>query len=246
MRPARRLLFHAQRGADPAISARTEPSASGHYPWHLRQFLSLLTSYQHLFDPGTDPSAPPLLLLHGTGGNERDLLPLVRQLSPGSAYLSPRGDVLENGAPRFFRRFAEGVFDLADVEQRTHALADFVEKTALKHRLDLSRLIAIGFSNGANIAASLLLLRPATLAGAILLRPMIVLQPPTIPPLNGKRVLISAGDFDPIVPNDHAERLGEMFRHAGADVIVTHHAASHGLVPPDFEVAREFFAESPR
>ena len=113
-------------------------------------------AYIHRFEPGTDASARPLLLLHGTGGDEHDLIPLARQLSPGSTILSPRGDVLENGHPRFFRRFAEGVFDLPDVERRTRALADFIHAAAQQYGFDLSRLMALGFSNGANIAALLL------------------------------------------------------------------------------------------
>ena len=204
--------------------------------------MTALSTYHHLFQPGTDPAAPPLLLLHGTGGDERDLLPLARHLSPGSAVLSPRGDVLEGGAPRFFRRFAEGVFDLADVERRAHALADFLAAAATHHGFDATRLTAVGFSNGANIAAALLFLRPESLAAAVLLRPMVVLQPEKIPVLAGKRVLISSGDFDPIVPGDHPERLAAQFRAGGATVTVARHPASHGLVPADFAVAREFLA----
>jgi phospholipase/carboxylesterase len=197
-------------------------------------------SYIHKFEPGSDPAAPPLLLLHGTGGNENDLLPLGRQLSPGAALLSPRGDVLEHGMPRFFRRFAEGVFDLADVEKRTHALADFIAAAAGQYRFDPSQLVALGFSNGANIAASLLLLRPASLAAAILLRPMVVLEPAGVPDLSGKRVLISSGTQDPIVPADHPTRLAEIFRRAGAGVTLRTLSAGHGLVPADFAAAGEF------
>lgn len=201
-------------------------------------------SYQHVFEPARDPSAAPLLLLHGTGGDEHDLLPVGRQLAPGAALLSPRGDVLERGAPRFFKRFAEGVFDLADVERRTHALADFIAAAAREYGFDASRLTAIGFSNGANIAASLLLLRPESLAAAVLLRPMVVLEPaaPTgaARPLSGKRVLISAGSVDPIVPADHPPRLAEIFRRAGAEVTLRTHPASHGVVSGDFASAQEF------
>jgi phospholipase/carboxylesterase len=197
-------------------------------------------SYHHLFEPGTDPAAPPLLLLHGTGGDERDLVPLARQVSPGSALLSPRGDVLERGAPRFFRRLAEGVFDLPDVERRTHALADFIAAAAARYGFDASRLTALGFSNGANIAGSLLLLRPESLAAAALLRPMVVLEPAVSPDLAGKRVLISSGEFDPIVPNDHPPRLAELLRRGGASVDLHTHAASHGLVPADLAAAQKF------
>ena len=197
-------------------------------------------SYHHVFEPGRDPAAAPLLLLHGTGGDEHDLLPLGRQLAPGAALLSPRGDVLERGAPRFFRRLAEGVFDLADVERRTHALADFIAAAAREYGFDPSRLTAVGFSNGANIAASLLLLRPESLDAAVLLRPMVVLEPGAVPDLRGKRVLISSGSFDPIVPADHPERLAGQLRRGGASVTVRTHAASHGLVPGDLTDAAEF------
>jgi len=199
-------------------------------------------SYQHRFEPGSYPAAPPLLLLHGTGGDENDLLPLGRKLSPGSALLSPRGDVLENGMPRFFHRLAEGVFDLDEVARRTQALADFVAAAAAEYHFDQSRLLAVGFSNGANIAASLLLLRPETLAGAALLRPMVVLEPAHLPDLQGKRVLISSGTQDPIVPEDHPERLARLFRSAGATVRLQSNAAGHGLVPTDIAAAGKFLA----
>ena len=197
-------------------------------------------SYQHVFRAGTDPLAPPLLLLHGTGGDENDLLPLGRDLSPGSALLSARGNVLEHGMPRFFRRFAEGVFDLADVEKRTHALADFINAAAKEYRLDQSKLLAVGYSNGANIATSLLLLRPEVLVGAVLLRAMVVLEPAKVPDLSGKRILISSGSQDPIVPDDHPTRLAERFRKAGATVTLNTHRAGHGLTAADFAAAKQF------
>ena len=203
-------------------------------------------SYQHVFEPGTDSSAPPLLLLHGTGGDEHDLLTTGRSLSPGSALLSPRGDVNEHGQLRFFRRLAEGVFDFADVDRRTRALADFVAAAALHYGFDASRLTAIGFSNGANIAASMLLLRPESLASAILLRPMVVLEPKQVPDLTGKRIFISSGTQDPIVPLDHPPRLAEIFRRAGANVTRHTYAAGHGLGPPDFAAARRWLDETRR
>jgi predicted esterase len=199
-------------------------------------------SYQHRYVAGTDPAAPPLLLLHGTGGDENDLIQLGQKLSPGSALLSPRGDVLEQGMPRFFKRFAEGVFDLADVEKRTHALADFIAAAARQYGFDPARLTAVGFSNGANIAASLLLLRPESLAAAVLLRPMVVLEPARVPDLSGKRVLVSSGTMDPIVPGDHPARLAQMFRQAGATVTLLNHAAGHGLVQGDLTAAGKFLA----
>jgi len=203
-------------------------------------------SYLHRFEAGTDPSAPPLLLLHGTGGDENDLIPLGQQLSPGSAMLSPRGDVSEHGARRFFARLGEGVFDPAEVTRRTHALADFILAAGKHYRFDPVKLTAVGFSNGANIAATLLLLRPETLGGAVLLRPMVVLEPQLLPELQGRHVLISSGTVDPIVPHDHPPRLADILRRAGADVTLQAHPASHGLVPADLAVARDFLARRPR
>jgi predicted esterase len=200
-------------------------------------------SYLHRFEAGTDSSAPPLLLLHGTGGDENDLIPLGQKLSPGSALLSPRGDVSEHGARRFFARLGEGVFDPVEVTRRTHALADFITAAAKHYHLDLTKLTAVGFSNGANIAATLLLLRPESLAGAVLLRPMVVLEPKQLPDLSGKHVFLSSGSFDPIVPNDHPERLAGQLRRAGADVTLQMHPASHGLVPADFAGTQQFLAQ---
>ena len=200
-----------------------------------------VSSYVHVFEPGTDDAAPPLLLLHGTGGNEHDLLGAARELSPGSAFLSPRGDVLENGQPRFFRRFVEGGFDLDDVERRADALAEFVAAAAQHYGFARDRLLALGFSNGANMAASLLLRRPETLAGAVLLRPMVVLEPQHPAARPGRAVLIAAGARDPIVPPDHPPRLAAMLRTAGAEVDLRTHPAGHGLVPADFAAARHHF-----
>lgn len=200
-------------------------------------------SFHHVFEPGTDPSAPPLVLLHGTGGDENDLLPLGRALSPGSALLSPRGQVSERGALRFFARLGEGVFDPAEVARRTHQLADFIVAATRAHGLDPARLTAVGLSNGANIAATLLLLRPESLAGAVLLRPMVVLdQAAPAGSLAGRRVLIASGTRDPIVPNSHPPRLAEQLRAGGATVTVHTAAAGHGLVQDDLTVGQKFFA----
>ena len=151
----------------------------------------------HRFIPATQPGKPPLLLLHGTGGNENDLLPLGAQLSPGAALLSPRGKVLENGMPRFFRRLAEGVFDLADLKVRTAELTDFIAAARKAYGLDAP--VAVGFSNGANIAASLLLTRPQALRGAVLLRAMLPFEPEPLPDLAGKPVLLLSGDRKSVV-----------------------------------------------
>ena len=199
-----------------------------------------LLAYHHRYEPGTDPSAPPLLLLHGTGGDENDLIPLGQKLSPGSALLSPRGDVSEQGARRFFARLAEGVFDPAEITRRTHALADFVAAAAKRYGLDPTALTAIGFSNGANIASTLLLLRPESIARAVLLRPMVVLEPKKLPDLSDKFVLISSGLQDPIVPNDHPARLARLLESAGAGVSWHTQPAGHGLGPGDFTLTRDF------
>jgi phospholipase/carboxylesterase len=206
-------------------------------------------AYQHVFLPAKSGNAatkaPPLLLLHGTGGNERDLLPLARELSPASAVLSPRGDVSEHGQLRFFRRFAEGVFDLDDVAKRTHALADFIAAAAREYDFDTRRLSAIGFSNGANIAATLLQLRPESMHAAVLLRPMVVLdQPAPANSLAGKRILIASGTHDPIVPNDHPPRIAAHLRAGGATVTLHTHAALHGLAPSDVSAAKSFLDAS--
>ena len=202
--------------------------------------------YIHVFEPGTDPAAPPLLLLHGTGGNERDLLRLGRTLSPGSALLSPRGDVNEGGALRFFARLAEGRFDPAEVTQRTLALADWTEAAWKKYSLDPARLIAVGFSNGANIAATMLQLRPATLGGGLLIRPMVVLdQPAAAGSLAGKRVLLLNGNVDPIVPLDHPPHLAALLRAGGADVTQQFLPASHNLTPGDIAAAQGWLSARP-
>jgi phospholipase/carboxylesterase len=199
--------------------------------------------YQHLFQPGSDPAAPPLLLLHGTGGNERDLLPLAAALSPGSAVLSPRGDVSEGGALRFFARLAEGVFDPAEVTRRTHALADFVAAATTEHGIDRTRLLAVGFSNGANIAATLLQLRPEALGGAVLLRAMVVLDQAAAPgSLAGKRVLLVNGARDPLVPPDHPGRLAALLRAGGAEATITLMPHGHGLTQADLAAAKTWLS----
>jgi predicted esterase len=195
--------------------------------------------FAHVFKPAKSPGAPTLLLLHGTGGDENDMLPLGG-LSPGAALLSPRGNVLENGMPRFFRRLAEGVFDVADVKVRAGELADFVTAAAAHYRFDPTRVIAMGFSNGANIASAVLLLRPGVLKGAILFRGMVPLGPETPPdaPLSGTRVLISNGRIDPLVLPEETDRLARLLRQHGADVEVHWQPAGHQLMPSDFAVAK--------
>lgn len=202
--------------------------------------MAVLT-YHHLFEPGTSATAPTLLLLHGTGGSEHDLLRVGRAIAPGAALLSPRGDVSEGGALRFFARMAEGVFDAGEVTRRTHALADFVAGACKEYNLDPTRLIPLGFSNGANIAATLLLLRPETVGGAILFRPMVVLDQPAAPgSLEGKRVLVVSGSMDPLIPPGEPERLAALLRAGGADVKLETITASHQLTPQDVAAANSF------
>jgi predicted esterase len=192
----------------------------------------------HEFVPGT--SNRSLLLLHGTGGNERDLIPFGRELDPDAALLSPRGKVLENGMPRFFRRLAEGIFDLEDLKYRTNELADFVAAAAQHYGFATDNVVAVGYSNGANIAASMLLLRPEILSAAILFRAMVPLIPDTPPNLSAVRVWIGAGMNDPIIPTSETKRLAELLRNAGTDVTMRFFQAGHELTPADVEAAREW------
>jgi len=180
------------------------------------------------------------LLLHGTGGNEQDLIPLGRELDPTAALLSPRGKVLENGMPRFFRRLAEGVFDLEDLQKRTHELADFVAAAADRYDIDNKNIIAVGYSNGANMAASVLLLRPEVLCSAILFRAMVPLEPEKRPELANVSVWIGAGNHDPIIPPSETQRLVELLRIAGADVTVRFLSAGHAFTPADISLARDW------
>jgi len=196
----------------------------------------------HEFVPGN--SARTLLLLHGTGGNERDLIPLGRELDPNASLLSPRGKVLENGMPRFFRRLAEGVFDLEDLKKRSHELADFVVASAQHYEFDLKKIVAVGYSNGANIAASILLLRPEILSAAILFRAMVPLVPETGPNLNSKRIWIGGGAHDPIVPASNTKELVEMLRSSGADVTIRFFQSGHQLTSEDVDLAREWLTKS--
>jgi predicted esterase len=181
-------------------------------------------------------------MLHGTGGNEDDLIPLGESLLPGAAILSPRGQVLEQGMPRFFRRLAEGVFDEEDLVHRTHELADFIAAAAAQYGFAAPRVVAVGFSNGANIAASLLMLRPEAVSAAVLLRAMVPLRPERMPQLAGRRVLISEGRYDPIVPRAQGEELATLLRDAGADVTLEWREAAHNLVLDDVDASRRWLA----
>jgi phospholipase/carboxylesterase len=194
--------------------------------------------FVHEFVPGN--SSRTLLLLHGTGGNEHDLLPLGRELDPNASLLSPRGKILENGMPRFFRRLAEGVFDLEDLKTRTNELADFVAAAVRHYKLDAEHIVGVGYSNGANIAASMLLLRPEIMRAAVLFRAMVPLVPDKLPELSAVRVWIGAGDQDPIIPPSETQRLVDLFRDAGLDVTIRFFNAGHGLTNSEVEIAGQW------
>ncbi len=196
-------------------------------------------NFIHKFIPSpSGTSEITLLLLHGTGGNEEDLLPLGQFLAPDAALLGVRGKVLEGGMPRFFRRLCEGVFDEEDLIFRTHELARFVEEAATTYSLNPERIIAVGYSNGANIAASVLLLEPSVLSAAILFRAMVPLEPEQLPDLKGKRILMQSGRQDPIVPLRNSERLAELLKQAGAEVTLYLQNAGHGLTNPELASAQ--------
>ena len=206
--------------------------------------------FDHRYIPGEGLFAGvTLLLLHGTGGDGDSLLQLGYTLAPGATLLSPSGRVREGESRRFFRRLAEGVFDQEDLAIRTRELADFVRDAAVVYGLDQKRVVAIGVSNGANIAASLLLRDATAIAGAVLFRPMVPFVPDDHVLLSGIPVLICAGDRDPMVPAGDNERLAEIFRGADADVTLSVANASHELVMSDVTLAREWlernFASSP-
>ena len=200
--------------------------------------MKLQPDFIHEFVPGS--SSRTLLLLHGTGGNERDLISLGRELDPNASLLSPRGKVLENGMPRFFRRLAEGVFDLEDLKYRTNELADFVAAAAQHYGFARDNIIAVGYSNGANIAASMLLLRPEALPAAILFRAMVPLFPERQPNLSSVRVWIGAGTNDPIIPMSGTKALAELLSNAGANVTIRYFQAGHELTLADVQSAREW------
>ncbi len=198
--------------------------------------------FVHRFEAGA-AGRPALLLLHGTGGDENDLLDLGRRLAPGAALLSPRGKVLENGMARFFRRISEGRFDLEDLRFRAGELADFAAAAARQYGLDSSRLTAVGYSNGANIAAALLLLRPATLRSAVLFHALLPLAPERLPDLRGKKVFLAAGRADRLIPPRESENLASMLEQAGAAVTMFWQPGGHSLTQAEVEAAAQWMRE---
>jgi phospholipase/carboxylesterase len=199
--------------------------------------------FVHRFLPGDDKSSPTLLLLHGTGGNEEDLIPLGQDLAPGASILSPRGKVSEYGAPRFFRRLAEGVFDHEDLLFRTHELAEFVKAAANEYRFDPAKVVAVGYSNGANVGASTILLHPGLLRAAVLFRAMVPFEPEVRPDLSVMPVFMAAGRMDRMIPQDNTQRLADILAEAGAEVDLRWRDVGHPLTYEEVGEAKAWLAE---
>ncbi|KXH80747.1 alpha/beta hydrolase [Sporosarcina sp. HYO08] len=199
---------------------------------------------KHLFKQGSNPAKPVLLLLHGTGGTEQDLLPLAEMIDPEASVLSVRGNVLENGMPRFFRRLAMGVFDEEDLIFRTKELHQFLGEAAEKYEFDRSNIIAIGYSNGANIAASLLFHYADSLKGAILHHPMVPRRGIALPNLGSTEVFIAAGKNDPMCPPEESEELDELLTNAGAKTAVHWEMNGHSLTRTEVEAAAKWYREA--
>jgi predicted esterase len=194
----------------------------------------------HRFRPAAPGIRDTLLVLHGTGGNEDDLIGIAQTVAPGAAVISPRGKVLEAGAPRFFRRLAEGVFDPAEVRAGGEELAAFVRAAAIRYELDADRIFALGYSNGANIASTVMLIDPNVIRAAVLLRPMLVFEPEEKTDLTGKAVLLSAGKVDRIVPVESVEKLARLLEDRGAEVTLNWQLGGHNLVPSEMKEAAEW------
>ncbi|MFB1097365.1 alpha/beta hydrolase [Terribacillus sp. JSM ZJ617] len=198
---------------------------------------------KHFYHKGKDSTKPTFLLLHGTGGNELDLLPLAGRIDGDASVLSVRGNVLENGMPRFFRRLAEGIFDVEDLVYRTEELNKFLDEAAAEYDFDRDNVIAIGYSNGANIAASLLFHYQNSLKGAILHHPMVPRRGIELPDLTGKKVFITAGTNDPICPPAESTELVKLLEEAHADVQLHWENNGHQLTNTEVEAAREWYVD---
>ncbi|PDY84733.1 carboxylesterase [Bacillus cereus] len=196
---------------------------------------------KHVFQKGKDTSKPVLLLLHGTGGNELDLLPLAERIDPKASVLSVRGNVLENGMPRFFRRLAEGIFDEEDLVFRTKELNEFLNEAAKTYEFDRDNIVSVGYSNGANIAASLLFHYENALKGAILHHPMVPRRGIELPNLVEKAVFIAAGTNDPICSSSESEELKMLLENANANVTMHWENRGHQLTIGEVEKATEWY-----
>lgn len=196
---------------------------------------------KHIYQAGSNPNAPVLLLLHGTGGTERDLLGVAQHIDAEASILSVRGNVLENGMPRFFRRLAEGVFDIEDLKLRTEELKSFIAGAAEQYGFDRHNVVAIGYSNGANIAASLMFHDKDVLAGAMLHHPMVPLRDLQLPDLSAVKVFIAAGDNDPICPPQETNELNELLTGAGASVELLWESYGHQLSRSEIEAAKAWY-----
>lgn len=194
----------------------------------------------HRFRPAAPGIRDTLLVLHGTGGNEDDLIGIAQTVAPGAAVISPRGNVLEAGAPRFFRRLAEGVFDPAEVRSRGEELAEFIRAAVTRYELDAGRVFVLGYSNGANIASTVMLIDPQVIRAAVLLRPMLVFEPVEKSDLTGNAVLLSSGRVDPIVPVESVEKLVSLLEERGAEVMLNWQLGGHNLVPSEVKEAAEW------
>ncbi|MGP4079538.1 alpha/beta hydrolase [Pseudalkalibacillus sp. R45] len=197
---------------------------------------------EHVYIEGKDKHAPTLLLLHGTGGNERDLLPLADMIAPSASILGVRGNVSENGMPRFFRRLREGVFDEEDLKYRTNELKVFIDEMASKYGFARDNVVAIGYSNGANIAASLMYHYEDALAGAMLFHAMVPLRDVQLPDLEGTPVFIGAGENDPLIPMDETKELAEALRNVNADVTEFWTKGGHQLMREEIDEAKSWYA----
>ena len=203
-----------------------------------------LLEYNYIFVPSDNNSDLTLILLHGTGGDEYNLLDIGKKLDPHAHLISPRGNVLEGQYNRFFERLSEGVFNEADIKKRSIDLSSFIESAKEKHDLKTTNIIAVGFSNGANIAASILLLYPQVLDGAILLRAMLPIKPPEKPNLSNKPILLLSGINDRMMAESKVKELAELFQAGGANLTHEWQNAGHNLTYQDIEISAKWLSDN--